>query len=395
MGTSVDAHCRRRHPSPALGGDRRVVRRCDRGDHPGWHGPELESWRRGALRVLGRGDAGPEDRRGRSHRIAPTSSRRSWLAWAAGEHVHHYETVRRHKNGSVLDVSVTISPILDTAGETVSVSTIERDITPQKRMQQLLAHRALHDALTNLPNRVLLRDRIEGALARAQRDGSGVAVLFLDLDGFKVLNDTHGHAAGDEILRVVAERLRAAVRTDDTVARFGGDEFVIVCHDIVNEERAGTIAQRVAAAVAVPVSLHGRDVVVHASIGVVLGRPGAVPDVLVHDADTAMYDAKHNSRAFRRGRRRQRSLTSTRPTRRTPLGGHGWVRLPGALSIVCRAGRDHDQSGHRRWGKVTGVTLPSLGPMLAPRWHHTAHLIQRFWSEIDLTYRRVRGGDDR
>jgi diguanylate cyclase (GGDEF)-like protein len=144
---------------------------------------------------------------------------------------------------------------------------------------------------------VLLRDRIESALARAQRDGSGVAVLFLDLDGFKVLNDTHGHAAGDEILRVVAERLRAAVRTDDTVARFGGDEFVIVCHDVVNEERASAIAHRVAAAVAVPVALHGRDVVVNASIGVVLGRPGAVPDVLVHDADTAMYDAKHNSRA--------------------------------------------------------------------------------------------------
>jgi diguanylate cyclase (GGDEF)-like protein/PAS domain S-box-containing protein len=215
----------------------------------------------------------------------------------AGEHVHHYETVRRHKDGSILDVSVTISPIPDRAGETVSVSTIERDITPQKRMQQLLAHRALHDALTNLPNRVLLRDRIESALARAQRDGSGVAVLFLDLDGFKVLNDTHGHAAGDEILRVVAERLRAAVRADDTVARFGGDEFVIVCHDVVNEERAGTIAHRIAAAVAVPVALHGRDVVVNASIGVVLGRPGAAPDVLVHDADTAMYDAKHSSRA--------------------------------------------------------------------------------------------------
>ena len=105
----------------------------------------------------------------------------------AGEHVHHYETVRRHKDGSILDVSVTISPILDPAGATVSVSTIERDITPQKQLQQLLAHRALHDALTNLPNRVLLRDRIESALARAQRDGSGVAVLFLDLDGFKVL----------------------------------------------------------------------------------------------------------------------------------------------------------------------------------------------------------------
>jgi diguanylate cyclase (GGDEF)-like protein/PAS domain S-box-containing protein len=257
------------------------------------------SWNRGAEELYG---YSPGEMLGQKIAAVVPPDRADELAEilarvGAGEHVHHYETVRRHKNGSILDVSVTISPILDPAGATVSVSTIERDITPQKQLQQLLAHRALHDALTNLPNRVLLRDRIESALARAQRDGSGVAVLFLDLDGFKVLNDTHGHAAGDEILRVVAERLRAAVRTDDTVARFGGDEFVIVCHDVVNEERAGTIAHRVAAAVAVPVALHGRDVVVNASIGVVLGRPGAVPDVLVHDADTAMYDAKHHSRA--------------------------------------------------------------------------------------------------
>src|SRR5438093_6034313 len=212
--------------------------------------------------------------------------RRSWLEWG-GEHIEHYETVRLHKDGSMLDVSVTISPILDAAGEVVGVSTIARNITRQKRIQQLLAHRALHDALTNLPNRVLLRDRIEGALARAQRHGSGIAVFFLDLDGFKVLNDRHGHAAGDEILRVVAERLRQAVRADDTVARFGGDEFVIVCHDVLNEERATTIARRVAAAVAVPVTLLEQDVVVRASIGVVLGWPGAVPDALVQDADTA------------------------------------------------------------------------------------------------------------
>ena len=216
----------------------------------------------------------------------------------AGERIQHCETVRLHKDGSNLDVSVTISPIFDAAGKVVGVSTIARDITRQKRMQQLLAHRALHDALTNLPNRELLRDRIEGALARAERHGSGVAVCFLDLDGFKVLNDTHGHAAGDEILRVVADRLREAVRADDTVARFGGDEFVIVCHDVLNEERATTIARRVAAAVAVPVALQGQDdVVLRASIGVVLGRPGAVPDALVRDADTAMYKAKRNTRS--------------------------------------------------------------------------------------------------
>jgi PAS domain-containing protein len=101
----------------------------------------------------------------------------------AGERIQHYETVRLHKDGSILDVSVTISPIFDGGGEVVGVSTIARDITRQKRVQELLAHRALHDALTNLPNRVLLRDRIEGALARAERHGTGIAVFFWTLTG--------------------------------------------------------------------------------------------------------------------------------------------------------------------------------------------------------------------
>jgi diguanylate cyclase (GGDEF)-like protein/PAS domain S-box-containing protein len=214
----------------------------------------------------------------------------------AGERIEHYETVRRRKDGSDVDVSITISPILDPHGAVIGASAIARNIGRQKSMERRLAHRALHDALTERPNRVLLRDRIEGALARAHRNGTAVAVLFLDLDRFKPLNDSRGHAVGDQVLQVIAQRLCEAVRPDDTVARFGGDEFVIVCHDVRDDERAVRIARRVAAAVDAPIELDGTIVMVHASIGVVLGRPGAAPEDLVQDADTAMYQMKSSAR---------------------------------------------------------------------------------------------------
>jgi diguanylate cyclase (GGDEF)-like protein/PAS domain S-box-containing protein len=214
---------------------------------------------------------------------------------ATGKPVDHYETNHCHSDGSVIDVSVATSPVLDARRETVAASMIVRDIGRQTQARLRLAHQALHDALTGLPNRALLRDRIESALARAERSGTSVAVLFLDLDGFKPLNDRLGHAGGDQILRIVAERLQRAVRPDDTVARFGGDEFVIVCHDIVVEEQARTIAERVAAAVAKPLLLDDERVVIRASIGVVLGRPGANPDALVNDADAAMYQVKRRT----------------------------------------------------------------------------------------------------
>ena len=138
----------------------------------------------------------------------------------AGEQVDHYETVRRHRNGGrAVDVSETVSPIFDSSGHVIGASAIARNIARQKRIERLLAHQALHDPLTDLPNRVLLRDRIESALARAQRDASAVAVFFLDLDRFKPLNDDRGHAVGDLILRQIAQRLQDTVRPDDTVAR--------------------------------------------------------------------------------------------------------------------------------------------------------------------------------
>jgi diguanylate cyclase (GGDEF)-like protein len=171
------------------------------------------------------------------------------------------------------------------------------------RAQELIVHQALHDALTGIPNRLLLRDRLEHALTRAARRGSFVAILFLDLDGFKVVNDSLGHRAGDKLLNDVADRLNANLRTSDTLARpgdeaftlarFGGDEFILLCEDLDSEDHIARVAERVQRALLDPFVLEREEYVVTASIGIAVAR-GADHDAesLLSDADTAMYRAK-------------------------------------------------------------------------------------------------------
>lgn len=159
---------------------------------------------------------------------------------------------------------------------------------------QELTRRALHDPLTGLPNRTLLSDRLTHALARAQRQDGHIAVLFLDLDGFKEVNDRHGHAAGDEVLVEVARRLNGELRKMDTAARLGGDEFVLLCEDLAGEPEATLIAQRVSAAVCAPVVLNGAEVAIAASVGLaVSGSPDDTAEGLLRAADAAMYKIKH------------------------------------------------------------------------------------------------------
>ncbi|MFN8183195.1 MAG: EAL domain-containing protein [Candidatus Nanopelagicales bacterium] len=162
-------------------------------------------------------------------------------------------------------------------------------------MSRQQEHQALHDPLTGLPNRLLLTDRIEQALARSRRSGGEVTVMFLDLDLFKVVNDSLGHHAGDALLVDVAGRLRRAVRAGDTLARFGGDEFVIVCDDVTAAE-VGSLAARFAEALREPFSTHHTQASVSASIGVAVAGPDADAHTLLRDADAAMYRAKERGR---------------------------------------------------------------------------------------------------
>ncbi len=162
---------------------------------------------------------------------------------------------------------------------------------------EALEHRALHDELTGLPNRTLLLDRISNALARSSRDRSAVAVLFVDLDRFKHVNDTLGHAAGDIVLCEVAERLQAVLRSGDTVGRLGGDEFLMVCSDLDGPVDAMAVAQRVWECLQPPIVHEGRTLLVRASIGVaVADDPDTTPESIVRDADHAMYRAKERGR---------------------------------------------------------------------------------------------------
>lgn len=163
----------------------------------------------------------------------------------------------------------------------------------RKRAEVQLAHQALHDQLTGLPNRALFFDRLGQALTRLARRQASLAVLFCDLDRFKVVNDSLGHSAGDRLLVDVAARLGGVLRTGDSAARFGGDEFVILCEDITGERQAIQIAERISRSLSAPFLLDGDEVFVQTSVGIALaGDANARPEALIRDADAAMYRAK-------------------------------------------------------------------------------------------------------
>lgn len=174
---------------------------------------------------------------------------------------------------------------------------IWRVLTRLKQKNDQVTHLAHHDTLTELPNRVLFYDRLGRAISRARRNQELLAVLFLDLDGFKSINDTLGHDAGDELLRLAARRIVACVRDSDTVARMGGDEFTVILCDLRTSDSIHGVTEKIIEALASPFLLHGKERSISASIGVALyPEHGDTPEQLVKIADAAMYLAKRGGR---------------------------------------------------------------------------------------------------
>lgn len=162
---------------------------------------------------------------------------------------------------------------------------------------------ALHDPLTGLANRALFQDRLEHAFQHAKRYGSGLAVVFIDLDDFKIINDTYGHDAGDSVLRIVAERLKETIRGDDTASRYGGDEFIILITEVRDETNVSMVAEKIANKIQAPFDLSANDLAlsrnITASIGIsIYPKDGATTDALIKSADTAMYEAKRNKSKY-------------------------------------------------------------------------------------------------
>jgi diguanylate cyclase (GGDEF)-like protein/PAS domain S-box-containing protein len=178
-----------------------------------------------------------------------------------------------------------------------SLANVLADALERQAVEEAIRERAVHDPLTGLPNRVLFVDRLEHALARLGRHKSLAAILFLDLDHFKLVNDSLGHHIGDELLAALAPRLKHALRGSDTVARFGGDEFGVLLEDIASERDAIETAERIAASFARPFVLSGSEHFVTTSIGIALAGGGEAADELIRDADAAMYRAKERGRA--------------------------------------------------------------------------------------------------
>jgi diguanylate cyclase (GGDEF)-like protein/PAS domain S-box-containing protein len=214
----------------------------------------------------------------------------------AGDDHHGVERKFIRPDGSYVYTEVHISVVRDENGEPEYLFGQVVDITDRKRVEGELQSLAMHDPLTGLPNRYLLQDRLETALARAQRTQHPVAVLFVDVDHFKLVNDSLGHSTGDSLLVQLANRLARESRAGDTVARFGGDEFVMVCEDVGDVHEAERIGQRVLRLFDKPFFIADQQLYVTVSTGIVVASPDATPITVLRDADAAMYQAKERGR---------------------------------------------------------------------------------------------------
>lgn len=215
--------------------------------------------------------------------------------WSVLEQQEHWsgKIASRNKSGEICAEWLTLSSVRDEQGKISNYVGVFSNISYFIQQQHNLEHIAHHDALTDLPNRLLLADRLELAIAHGQRTGHFLAVCYLDLDGFKPINDNLGHAAGDLVLQEIAKRLLSVVRGEDTVARLGGDEFVILFGDLKKVEHSKLLLDRVLQEISLPIQLNDAVATVSASIGVsIFSQDSANSELLLNHADEAMYQAK-------------------------------------------------------------------------------------------------------
>ncbi len=259
----------------------------------------ITSWNRGAENIFGY--SAKEIIGSQIFTLIPPEryAERSRLLQAiqSGEQVRHFETARVRKDGSQIFVSLTSSPILDVYGKIIGNSVIASDVTERRQMEEIIKHQAHHDSLTDLPNRQLFMDFLSLEMAQARRNEKKLALLFLDLNGFKQVNDTLGHNCGDRLLQEVAQRLRASIRVSDTVARLGGDEFTVLMPDLIQTDDVGIVLSKIMSVFETPFILDDVSVDTTTSIGIsMFPDDGESSEELMKKADIAMYDAKGSGR---------------------------------------------------------------------------------------------------
>lgn len=233
----------------------------------------------------------------KSGSLAADFYRDLWETLMRGE-VWRGEFYNKRKDGSLFWESASISPITDQRGEISHFVAVKENITDKKMMLEQLEHMACYDMLTGLPNRRMFYDRLVQSVEIARRSGQRLALMYLDLDGFKQINDCHGHESGDLVLKTAADRLLNAVRLSDTVGRMGGDEFTVVLGTITNYDDAGKVAAKVQEALRLPITLPtGATERISASIGISVFPDNAEgSDQLLAIADSTMYVVKHNGK---------------------------------------------------------------------------------------------------
>jgi diguanylate cyclase (GGDEF)-like protein/PAS domain S-box-containing protein len=215
----------------------------------------------------------------------------------SGRRADHFETVRWGKGRKPIDVSVTISAMKDSAGNIIGASKIVRDITQRKESQERIEYLAHYDSLTGLPNRTLLADRLRITIENARRYSLRLALLFVDIDRFKLVNDSLGHEIGDKLLRAVAQRMQSTVRQADTVSRVGGDEFVVLLSRIETVADAARTAEKLITSISLPYQIEEHELLLTASIGIsIYPDNGKDASSLTRNADAAMYSAKGHGR---------------------------------------------------------------------------------------------------